>query len=216
MKGKVIYIYDALCGWCYGFSPVAVQLKQRFSNDFEFEVWSGGMVTGDRVGPLGQMADYIEKAYPTVEARTGIRFGEAYLNNILRNKNYISDSLPPSLALTVFKSFFPENAAEFARQIQRALYLEGKDLGKIETYGPLLAEWGIAEADFRERFEDPAYTERTRLEFKQAAELGVTGFPTMLLLHQGQFYLLAEGYRPYQEIEHILDQVANWKPECCS
>jgi putative protein-disulfide isomerase len=94
--------------------------------------------------------------------------------------------------------------------------MEGKDLGKIETYTPLLAEWGIAEGDFRQRFEDPAYAQRTRQEFKQAAELGVTGFPTMLLLHQGQFYLLAEGFRPYEEIERILDQVANWKPECCS
>lgn len=216
MKGKIIYIYDALCGWCYGFSPVAVQLKQRFSNDFEFEVWSGGMVTGERVGPLGPMADYIEKAYPTVEARTGIRFGEAYLNNILRNKEYVSDSFPPSLALTVFKSFHPEHAAEFAHQMQRALYLEGKDLSKTDTFTPLLAEWGIPETDFRKRLEDPAYAERTRLEFKQAAELGVTGFPTMLLLHQGQFYLLAEGFRPFQEIGHVLDQVANWSAECCS
>lgn len=216
MKGKIIYIYDALCGWCYGFSPVAVQLKQRFSNNFEFEVWSGGMVTGERVGPLGPMADYIEKAYPTVEARTGIRFGEAYLNNILRNKEYVSDSFPPSLALTVFKSFHPEHAAEFAHQMQRALYLEGKDLSKTDTFTPLLAEWGIPETDFRKRLEDPAYAERTRLEFKQAAELGVTGFPTMLLLHQGQFYLLAEGFRPFQEIGHVLDQVANWSAECCS
>lgn len=216
MKGKIIYIYDALCGWCYGFSPVAVQLKQRFSNDFEFEVWSGGMVTGERVGPLGPMADYIEKAYPTVEARTGIRFGEAYLNNILRNKEYVSDSFPPSLALTVFKSFHPEHAAEFAHQMQRALYLEGKDLSKTDTFTPLLAEWGIPETDFRKRLEDPAYAERTRLEFKQAAELGVTGFPTMLLLHQGQFYLLAEGFRPYHEIGHVLDQVVNWSAECCS
>lgn len=217
VKGSVIYIYDALCGWCYGFSPVAVKLKQRFSKDFAFEVWSGGMVTGDRVGPLGPMADYIEKALPQVESQTGMQFGKAYLNNIIRDENYISNSFPPALALTVFKSFQPENAAEFAHQMQRALFQEGKDLNALDHILDLLPEWGISPAAFRERYEHPEYSRLTNEDFQKTAELGVTGFPMMLLLHGDQYYLLAQGYKPYQDIANVLERVASYDPgSCCA
>ncbi|MFW5658939.1 MAG: hypothetical protein ACOCZ8_03040, partial [Bacteroidota bacterium] len=39
---KVIYVYDALCGWCYGFSPNIQQLHDEFGDRVDFEVVSGG------------------------------------------------------------------------------------------------------------------------------------------------------------------------------
>jgi hypothetical protein len=70
MQHKIIYIYDALCGWCYGFSPVMQQLQEKYAGKLEFEVLSGGMIMGLRAGPIGEVAAYIEKAYPDVESET--------------------------------------------------------------------------------------------------------------------------------------------------
>jgi putative protein-disulfide isomerase len=38
------YVYDPLCGWCYGFSPVINQLKESMQDEFTIEVISGVMV----------------------------------------------------------------------------------------------------------------------------------------------------------------------------
>ncbi len=43
---KLIYVYDALCGWCYGFSPVITDFSARHASEFAVEVVSGGMVLG--------------------------------------------------------------------------------------------------------------------------------------------------------------------------
>ena len=29
-KMKLLYVYDPLCGWCYGFGPVAEQIEKNF------------------------------------------------------------------------------------------------------------------------------------------------------------------------------------------
>ncbi len=59
-KGKLIYVYDALCGWCYGFSPVISKIHKEYKDSLEFEVISGGMILGDRIGPIGEVASYIK------------------------------------------------------------------------------------------------------------------------------------------------------------
>ena len=89
----LIYVYDALCGWCYGFSPVMQQLHEKYSKEMDFTVLSGGMVTGERVGPIGQVAGYISEAYKTVEAHSGVQFGDGFLNGILKEGKAIFNSV---------------------------------------------------------------------------------------------------------------------------
>lgn len=53
---KIIYLYAALCGWCYGFSPVLHQFQEKYKGDVTIEVISGGMITGKKIGPIGKVA----------------------------------------------------------------------------------------------------------------------------------------------------------------
>ena len=76
---KLIYVYDALCGWCFGFSPVMSTFAKKYQSEIEVQVVSGGMIRGDRIGPIGEVAPYIKEAYKTVEDSTGITFGKAFL-----------------------------------------------------------------------------------------------------------------------------------------
>jgi putative protein-disulfide isomerase len=59
---KMLYFYDALCGWCYGFSPVMQKTAEVYQDQFEFQVVSGGMISGSRIGPIGTVAPYIKTA----------------------------------------------------------------------------------------------------------------------------------------------------------
>lgn len=58
---KLIYVYDALCGWCYGFSPIIKQFYKKHKNHFDsIQVVSGGMIRGERIGAIGEVAPYIK------------------------------------------------------------------------------------------------------------------------------------------------------------
>ena len=103
-KIKLIYVYDALCGWCYGFSSVINQFAEKYENDLIFEVISGGMVTGGRIGPIGEVVGYISWAYKDVENATGIKFGNNFLNKTLKDGKAIFTSIPPAITSKI-KSF---------------------------------------------------------------------------------------------------------------
>ena len=59
-KTKILYFYDALCGWCFGFSTVIERLKSEFGHEFDFEIVSGGLSLGKKSGPIGEVSPYIK------------------------------------------------------------------------------------------------------------------------------------------------------------
>ncbi len=209
MQHKLIYIYDALCGWCYGFSPVMQQIHEKYADRIEFEVLSGGMIMGLRAGPIGEVAAYIGKAYPDVENGTGIKFGEPFLQNILAPGTAIFSSEMPGIALTVFRKYQPENVLAFAHSLQNALYRDGIELSVLENYRNLVANFGLPGDDFLAEMQREETRYETLLEFQTVANWGVNGYPTLLLkpAEEEQYYMIARGYTPLERLEGVIEKV---------
>ena len=206
-KPTLVYIYDALCGWCYGFSPVMKRLQEKYGDRLHFDVLSGGMVMGSRVGPIGQVAPYIAWAYKQVEERTGVTFGEGFLKGVLEPGTAIFSSEKPGIALTVFKAERPDEAVSFAHDLQRAVYFEGLDLQADPTYAALVQPYGLEGTAFVEKLNDFRFKQKTYAEFQAVSKLGVTGLPTVLLLTPEKKYVLSRGYAPFEELDGRLRQV---------
>lgn len=203
----IIYAYDALCGWCYGFSPVMQRLYDTYREQLHVEVLSGGMVTGERIGPIGQVAPYISWAYKEVENRTGVKFGEAFLNGTLKSGTTIFSSIQPAIALSVFKSYHPERAVEFAGQLQQAVYFDGIEPENVEAYGTYAEKFGISAAEFTQRMQENAYRQQAFAEFKLVSKLGVTGFPTVFLQKVDKLYVIARGYMDFDQLNQSVENL---------
>jgi putative protein-disulfide isomerase len=206
-KPTLIYIYDALCGWCYGFSPVMQKLYEAYQDRIAFEVLSGGMITGRRVQPLSAMADYIRQASQLLAEVTGVSPSEDYYSNILEKGTYRSDSLPPAIALNILKEKSPEDQFPLAQAIQHLYYTQGQDLNQVETYLPLAREKGWEEETFKKKFVDPAYADRAREEFKQVQEWGLDGFPAVLGKKGTALVLISHGYQPFEQVNEAVKQL---------
>jgi putative protein-disulfide isomerase len=180
---KIYYVYDALCGWCYGFSPVMERTAERLKNEVAFEVLSGGMITDSRIGPIGTVAPYIRQAYRTVEEATGVRFGEKFLNGPLKTGKPIFTSIPAGWALTTFKTLRPEagiEAVRFAGALQKAVYFEGIEPADPEAYKATVEAFGFDWPTFKATMTSDSTQTRTEREFAAVARLGVSGFPTLI------------------------------------
>ncbi len=208
-RPRIIYVYDALCGWCYGFSPVIRQLYARYSETVDFDVLSGGMMTGLRVRPVSESMAYIQQAYKTVEDHTGVRFGDAYLNGLLKEGTYLSDSEKPGMAMTLFKAISPEQAVLFASALQHALYHDGIDLNVDSHYGPLVEPFGIDPDEFIAHVSDDAIKEQTWAEFNLVSQYGINGFPSVIVETGDKLYQIARGYLPYDALEANLKQAVS-------
>lgn len=209
MKSQLIYLYDALCGWCYGFSPVLQQAKEKYQDHISFETMSGGMMLGPRTGPLSEVAPYIRTAYRQVEATTGVRFGEGYIQRILTPGTAILSSEMPGVALTVFRHYRPDDTLSFAHALQNIHYFDGLDLNDTESYRTLAEEFGLPAEEFLASLHDEKYRYETTQEFQTVANWGISGFPTVLLRphNDRQYFMIAKGYTPFERIDAVITTV---------
>lgn len=205
---KLIYVFDPLCGWCYGFSPVIQEFATNHP-ELDLEVISGGMVVGERVGPLADIAPYIRRAYKEVEQRTGVRFGKPYLDELFSEATMIMNSEPASLALAVIKKEIddPRKHLEFAGKVQKAIYFDGMKPEDIDGLANLMSQYGLDKTTCKSLLQSELIKEATHADFRKSDALGVTGFPAVLVEQNGEIVRLLNGYTDINSLELRLGQV---------
>jgi putative protein-disulfide isomerase len=72
---------------------------------------------------------------------------------------------------------------------------------------PLAGQSGYDAAAFRASLESDAMREATRADFRDTQSLGVGGFPTLALRHEGQLFLVASGFTAAAEIEERIAEI---------
>lgn len=200
-KLEIIYVYDALCGWCYGFSGVMSKLYHEYKNEFDFEVISGGMVLGDREGPISDSAELIKTHLPRLQETTGVEFGDGFWK-VLEEGTQFQSSEKPSIALAVFKSFLPEQAILFAADLQKAKYTDGVDLSLDEAYLPIIKNYELIAEEFLQKINSQAFKQAAYYEFALAKQLQVTGYPAAFIkVDDRNFHMIAKGFADYDTMK---------------
>lgn len=205
-KPKIIYVYDSMCGWCFGFSIVIYRIYEEYKDDFDFEVLSGGMIIGEGVTPAYKMKDFILKAYPRVEQTTGVKFGEPYLE-LFKEGSYILNSELASEVITVVKEIRPDLAFEVVKELQYVHFVLGHTLNSLVTYESILNKKGVNLNEFSRAISNPETKNKTLKEFAFVKQLGINGFPALLLLHKNKYYSISSGYANYEDVKEIFDSV---------
>jgi putative protein-disulfide isomerase len=200
---KIIYVWDPLCGWCFGFSAIIHRLRKEFEKQAGFEIISGGLATGDRVGPVSQKAAFIKKRLPDVERISGVKFGEKYIR-LLDEGTTISDSLPPSIAFNVLKSFRNDLAFDIASAMQSALFTEGKNMNNIKVYLEIAERFEINKHAVMERYEDPVYRKLTEADFALTKGWGVEKYPSIILQNESGIKIIQKGYESYEVLNKLI------------
>ena len=210
MKPKIIYCYDAYCGWCYGFSPVIKAIWENHKDKFDFETISGGMIPVESTQHIGNIASYIKEAYKTVENMTGVTFGPDYLWHINHpdESDWYPNSEMAAIAMSIFRELQPELTISFASDLQYALHFEGRDLTDKEAYRYLLEKYQINEEDFYSKLTSEVYKEKANYDFALVQQLRVNGFPTVFLqLEESKLYMIARGYSDLESIENRINKI---------
>ncbi len=205
---EILYFFDVLCGWCYGFSPVIKTFEEKHKDKIRFHVFSGGMMTGDRMGPLDQVAPYVKAgAYKDVEQRTGVKFGEQFKTEVMEPGTAIFSSLEPAIVLGTFKSFESGFDIPFASAMQHAVYYDGVLPTKMEDFIPYAEPFGIDLQEFKYRLSQPAYHDKAYDDFKICQQFGIQGFPTTVLVYGDKYYMLSHGYVDLNSLETRMESI---------
>jgi putative protein-disulfide isomerase len=178
MRTPVTYVFDAYCGWCYGFSATFRDFVARHAGEIELTVIPGGLFVGERRVPIREL-DFIARANASIAALTGVTFGPAF-QALVDDGRFVMDSGEAARGFLALEGLAPARDAELAAAMLSAFYVDGQSLSAPETYAAIGARFGASAADVRAalaRTDDAAVSR----QFERARALGVSGFPTVLV-----------------------------------
>ena len=210
MNPVLIYCYDAYCGWCYGFSPVIKKIEDDYRETLQLEVLSGGLVNYGKPQPLSVFSELILGSYKRIEESSTVEFGPDFLWHVRNTdkSDWFLDSEKAATALCIFKEMYPDMQAQFAADLQYAFNFEARDLMDDEAYRHLLIKYKIDGDDFYTKLNSEEYKKKAHHEFELCKQLGITGFPCVLLqVDENKIYLISQGLRSYEDVKARIDDV---------
>lgn len=189
------YIFDPLCGWCYGAAPL-VDAAQAVPG-LAITLHGGGMMVGNHRRKIdAQWRGHVIEHDARIAAMTGQPFGEAYINGLLLDTTAIMDSAPPTSAILAAEKL-TGGGLEMLHLIQVAHYQQGKRVADSSVLEGLAREVGLPVEAF---MQEMAFIETTMLADHIArsrallAKVQGPGFPTFVLEDaQGQHHALPVG-----------------------
>ncbi|WAU83171.1 DsbA family protein [Streptomyces sp. Qhu-G9] len=203
---KLIYVFDAYCGWSHGFSTT---LREVVSHrpELPVEVVSGGLFTGSRRVPIREFG-YVQGANAKIAELTGAEFGEGY-ERLIADGSFVMDSEAAARGLAALRHAAPGRAAELAMALQHAFYVDGLSLSDPATYREVAERAGLDADAVVAAFETAGTRAEADADVARAAELGVNAFPTLIAVDAGRATVLARGQATTDDVERRLTAFAS-------
>lgn len=210
-KTTVTYLFDPLCGWCYGASPMIQKLAQQ--NSIKLELAPTGLFAG--VNGRAMDAEFAQYAWSNdlrIGKMTGQPFTEQYRTQVLGRTGSQLDSELATLALTTVSLTEPQRELETLKHIQEARYVHGLDITAMPVVEKLLRDMGLAAAA------DKLASASTELSPSNDARLqgtqrlmqtfGASGVPA-LIVTKGDNRRLLRGDALFGSFENLMDLLEN-------
>jgi putative protein-disulfide isomerase len=198
---KLVYVFDAYCGWSHGFSQTMLEIAVRHP-ELRTEVVSGGLFTGARRMPIREFG-YVQGTNAQISELTHAEFGDAY-HGLIAAGDFVMDSEAAARGMAALRQAAPERAVELAAALQHAFYVDGRSLSDAETYRTVAQTAGLDADALVAALPAPAAQDAAEADFDCAARLGVTGFPTLLAVHGDDIVVLARGHATADQVDQRL------------
>jgi putative protein-disulfide isomerase len=183
MDMRLHFLFDPLCGWCYGATPAMSELLDV--PGVTVALLPTGLFSGERARSMDDaFATFAWSNDRRIERLTGQRFTEQYRHRVLGNRQQRFDSGPATGALTAVSLTDPGRELEALKALQHARYVDGSDVTSLATLAGLLHGLGLEEAATLVANRDAAVFAANRARMDRAEslmqEFGARGVPTLI------------------------------------
>jgi putative protein-disulfide isomerase len=208
MPTTVTYIFDPLCGWCYGALPAIHPLGQHPS--IQLALAPSGLFAGGGRTMDPAFADYAWSNDLRIAKLTGQRFTEAYRSQVLGHHGGRFDSTATTLALTAVSLTEPQRELDALKTLQEARYIQGLDTCELPQVIQLLRDQDFAAAADRLAASDDSLRSTNAARIQKARglmqTLGMQGVPALVVTDDTGSRLL-RGDVLYGSVENLLHHI---------
>lgn len=201
---KLYYIWDAYCGWCYGFESILSPFMARHP-ELDLEIISGGLF--DAQQPISAYP-HIPRANQEISRIYGVTFGPAY-QTLLQQGSFISSSYHAATGFSYLRDLAPASQhLALAAAMQKAFYQEGHSLSDPATYLNIAQDHDLPIQELENQLSAAfQQTQAPHPDYLKARELNITTYPSLLLEKAGQLYDLRAGALTSTQLEDNFQQI---------
>ncbi len=193
---NITYLFDPLCGWCYGATAALEQLSRV--EGATIRLAPTGLFAGEGARSMDQsFAAYAWQNDQRIARLTGQVFSETYRQQVLGATGATFDSAPATLAIVAVGLQTPTDEMAALKALQHARYVDGRDNGDMGIVIGILADAGFTDAADRLRVTDQelmaAYHARIASSRADMALFGANGVPALVVGEGDSRRLLPSG-----------------------
>lgn len=185
MTAVLHYIYDPLCGWCYGAEPLVVAASGVA--ELELHLAAGGLFAEPTRLPES-MRQYIREADQRVAQLTGQPYGKAYVEDLLSDPNLVLHSRPAIAAVLAADALSPGRALDMVRAIQHAHWEAGRHVVRQDVLRDIAVRLELDGDAFDAALAAAPVDAHIEDTLRLMRRVGATGFPAFVLEVGGQLH----------------------------
>ncbi|MDR6511567.1 putative protein-disulfide isomerase [Novosphingobium capsulatum] len=181
---QITYLFDPLCGWCYGAAPAVERLARL--DGVTVQLAPTGLFAGENARPMdASFAAYAWQNDQRIARLTGQVFSDAYRTQVLGAAQALFDSAPATLGVVAVGQTALDREIDALKLLQRARYVDGRNNAELAVVADTLAVAGLAEAANLVLSPDAALLAAYRARIDAArgdmARFGVQGVPALVI-----------------------------------
>ncbi|WP_231514836.1 DsbA family protein [Oceanobacillus salinisoli] len=203
------YVTDPICSHFWALEPVLGRFREEYGNHFNFHTVMGGLLEKWE-GPVDPGNGIFKPADVASHWR---EVGEHYrmpIDGTLWHDNPVQSSFPPSRVYKVIQhNHNDELANEYLRRAREALFVFNKNIGEKSMMIEIVNNLGLDGEEIIRLAEGPLGGQLLEEDFTLARDLGVRGFPTIIMVNKENKGVSVVGGRPLVNYISALTQTLN-------
>ncbi|MEZ7276232.1 DsbA family protein [Pseudoalteromonas sp. 68 DY56-GL68] len=203
---KLIYVYDPMCSWCWGYRETWLKLKEALGDKLAIEYKVGGLAPDSDEPMPEDMQQFLQQTWQRIEQQLGTKFNHNFwLNTQPRRSTY-----PACRAVLVARQYNKE--LEMLYAIQKAYYLNAQNPSDISTLANLAEQIGLAKNTFITEIQSEKINSLLMNEINEVRSLPVQGFPSLVIENKGNYYAVPVNYQDWQSTYQQVMQFVSAPP----
>lgn len=196
------YVYDPLCGWCYGIAPLIEVVSNIFPDAIKLH--GGGLFTPARAVTGGQSwKEHVTPIDERISQLSGQVFSHAYRDSLGNTKMVLNSLLPISAILVA--QIMGKRDVYLLKALQEAYYLDGLNISDKNTLLFIVKKLGFDVELFASLLSEISKTQiQQHLSQTQQlmSQVNGHGFPTLFIEDSQGYHLIP--------VEKYLGDTKHW------
>ncbi len=187
----LVYAHDPMCSWCWAFRPQLEQLLDSLPDDVRIMRLLGGLAPDSNEPMPETMRRHLQEVWRNITYIVpGTEFNFDFWKNCIPRRS----TYPACRAVIAARNQGLEWDVKMTQSIQNAYYLEARNPSDNQTLIEIAKSMGLDV----ERFTDDLDSQQTQTtlhdEIRLSREMGISGFPSMMMKQGNQLTPLAVNY----------------------